>query len=207
MSVVARQSLKYTIVGYFSTLIGILSTVFLYPNDLEFAGKLQFVFQTALLVLPVVALGIMHANVRFFPRMSPENNQQNLFKFSIAFIVVNFLVGLGLLFLGVVLFPAIRKTDFWEMSQYILAVALMLALIQLCSKYISIKKRIVVPNIFENVFPKIGMVVAFMSFVLWKFTEFNAIWLFVSFFILALIGMFLYLNRWKNLRVESIFPF
>src|SRR6187402_830563 len=99
MSVVARQSLKYTIVGYFSTLIGIVSTVFLYPNDLEFAGKLQFVSQTALLVLPVVALGIMHANVRFFPKMSAENNQQNLFKFSIGFIIANFLLGLAMLFL------------------------------------------------------------------------------------------------------------
>ncbi|MGH2667354.1 lipopolysaccharide biosynthesis protein [Flavobacterium sp.] len=207
MSVVARQSLKYSIVGYFSTLIGILSTVFLYPNDLEFAGKLQFVSQTALLILPVIALGIMHANVRFFPKMSVENNQQSLFKFSIVFILVNFCAGLLLLSLAVLLFPKLKATDFWEMSVYILPMALFLAVIQLCSKYISIKKRIVVPNIFENVFPKIGMVVAFLCFYLHYTSEKDSVWLFVGFFVLALLGMFLYLHRLEKLSPRVDFSF
>lgn len=207
MSVVARQSLKYSIVGYFSTLIGILSTVFLYPYDLEFAGKLQFVFQTAMLVLPVAALGIMHANVRFFPKMSAENNQQNLFKFSVGFILVNFCVGLIGLFLVVLIFPKLKVTDFWEMSAYILPVALLLAITQLCSKYISIKKRIVVPNIFENVFPKIGMVAAFLCFFWHYLSEEDAIWLFVGVFVLALLGMFLYLHRLEKLSPKIDFTF
>ncbi|HSD14713.1 MAG TPA: oligosaccharide flippase family protein [Flavobacterium sp.] len=207
MSVVARQSLKYSIVGYFSTLIGILSTVFLYPHDLDFAGKLQFVFQTAMLALPVVALGIMHANVRFFPKMVAENNQQNLFKFSVGFILANFSIGLILLFLAVLIFPQLKTTDFWEMSVYILPVALLLAIIQLCSKYISIKKRIVVPNIFENVFPKIGMVAAFLFFFLHYLSEEDSIWLFVGVFVLALLGMLLYLNRLEKLSPKIDFSF
>jgi len=207
MSVVARQSLKYSIVGYFSTLVGILSTVFLYPNDLEFAGKLQFVFQTALLILPVIALGIMHANVRFFPKMSVDNQQQQLFKFSIVFIIANFFIGVGLLFLAVLIFPSIKQTDFWEYSPYILPMALLLALIQLCSKYISIKKRIVVPNIFENVFPKIGMVVAFALFVFYHYSEENSIVLYIGFFILAFVGMMVYLNRLEKVSKNINFSF
>jgi len=207
MSVVARQSLKYSIVGYFSTLIGILSTVFLYPNDLEFAGKLQFVFQTALLILPVVALGIMHANVRFFPKMSVNNQQQQLFKFSIVFIIANFLIGMGLLMLAVFVFPKLKMTDFWQMSPYILPMALLLALIQLCSKYISIKKRIVVPNIFENVFPKIGMVVAFALFVFYQYSEENSIVLYIGFFVLAFFGMMIYLNRLEKVSKKINFSF
>lgn len=207
MSVVARQSIKYSIVGYSSTLIGILSTVFLYPNNFDFAGKLQFVFQTAMLVLPIVALGIMHANVRFFPKMSEENKQQHLFKFSIVFILGNFLLGLLLLFLATLLFPRIKTMDFWEYSPYILSVALFLALIQLFSKYISIKKRIVVPNIFENLFPKLGMLVAFVLCVWSQFSEGNAIWVFVAFFLLALIGITIYLNRLEQLTSEINFSF
>lgn len=207
MSIVARQSLKYSIVGYFSTLIGILSTVFLYPNDLEFAGKLQFVFQTALLILPVVALGIMHANVRFFPQMSASNNQQNLFKFSVVFILFNFFLGVGVLLVAVLLLPHLKMTDFWQMSQYILPVALLLALIQLTSKYISIKKRIVVPNIFENVFPKIGMLVGFSVCVFYGFQEENAILLYIGFFVLALLGMLFYLNRLEKVSSTINFSF
>jgi O-antigen/teichoic acid export membrane protein len=207
MSVVARQSIKYSLIGYFSTLIGILSTVFLYPNDLEFAGKLQFVFQTAMLILPVVALGIMHANVRFFPKMSADNQQQQLFKFSIVFIIANFFIGVGILLLATLVFPQVKKMDFWEYSQYILPMALLLALIQLCSKYISIKKRIVVPNIFENVFPKLGMVAAFLVFVFYGYSEENSIVFYMGFFILALAGMMIYLNRLEKVSKKINFSF
>lgn len=207
MSVVARQSIKYSIVGYFSTLVGIVSTVFLYPYDLDFAGKLQFVFQTALLILPVVALGIMHANVRFFPQMSQNETQQDLFKFSIVFILGNFILGLVLLSLAVLIFPRIRTTDFWEYSPYILSVALLLSLIQLASKYISIKKRIVVPNIFENLFPKLGMVTAFVLFFWDRMDEDDAMWVFVVFFVVAIVGMFFYLNRLEKVTKKVNFTF
>lgn len=207
MSVVARQSIKYSFVGYFSTLVGILSTVFLYPYDLDFSGKLQFVYQTALLILPVVALGIMHANVRFFPQMSQNDTQQDLFKFSVVFILGNFLLGLVLLSVGVLLFPHIKTTDFWTYAPYILIVALLLSLIQLASKYISIKKRIVVPNIFENLFPKLGMVAAFMLFFWDKLSESDAIWVFVLFFVIAVLGMLLYLNRLEKLTKKVDFKF
>lgn len=207
MSVVARQSIKYSIVGYFSTLVGIVSTVFLYPYDLDFAGKLQFVFQTALLILPVVALGIMHANVRFFPQMSQNETQQDLFKFSIVFILGNFLLGLVLLFLAVLIFPKITTTDFWDYSPYILTVALLLSLIQLASKYISIKKRIVVPNIFENLFPKLGMVTAFVFFFWDIVKEDDAMWIFVAFFMAAIVGMFFYLDRLEKVTKKINFTF
>jgi O-antigen/teichoic acid export membrane protein len=207
MSVIARQSIKYSIVGYFSTLVGIVSTVFLYPYDLDFAGKLQFVFQTALLILPVVALGIMHANVRFFPQMSQNGTQQDLFKFSIVFILGNFILGLVLLSIAVLIFPYISTTDFWNYSPYILSVALFLSLIQLASKYISIKKRIVVPNIFENLFPKLGMVTAFVLFFWDRMDEDDAMWVFVAFFMAAIVGMFVYLDRLEKVTKKVNFTF
>ncbi|MCH4828389.1 hypothetical protein B0A56_10140 [Flavobacterium columnare NBRC 100251 = ATCC 23463] len=207
MSVVARQSIKYSIIGYLSTLVGIFSTVFLYPYDLYFSGKLQFIHQTALLILPVIALGIMHANVRFFPQMSQNNTQQDLFKFSIVFISRNFLLGFILLGFTTILFPSLQSTDFYIYSPYILSVAFLLSLIQLTSKYISIKKRIVIPNIFENLFPKLGMVTAF-ALLLWdKLQESRALWIFVSFFVIAFLGMVIYLNHLEKLTQKMDFTF
>lgn len=207
MSVVARQSIKYSFVGYFSVLIGIFSTLFIYPNDLEFAGKLQFVLPTALLILPLVTLGIMHANIRFFPRLSKTDDHHNLLKFSGLFIVSNF-VFVSLLFVAAsFLFPKVRQTDLWNMAQYVFPVLLLLALIQLLSKYISIKKRIVVPNIFENVFPKIGMICAFVAYFYFKVEESTAVWILVFFFLLALIGMMAYLQRLDNIPTKTSFQF
>ena len=163
MSVVARQSIKYSIIGYFSTLIGIVSTVFLYPNDLAFAGKIQYILPTALLILPLVTFGIMHANVRFYPKMEASKNQHNLLKYSIWFIVRNFVIVALLFWLLSMFVELIRQTQLYAMAQYVFPVVFCLALIQLLSKFISIKKRIVVPNIFENVFPKLGLIVAFVA--------------------------------------------
>ncbi|TGD57011.1 lipopolysaccharide biosynthesis protein [Flavobacterium humi] len=207
MSLVARQSIKYSFVGYFSVLIGVFSTLFIYPNDLEFAGKLQFILPTALLILPVVTLGILHANIRFFPRMSQSDDQHNLLKFSALFIVSNFVLVSVLFVAASFVFPKVRQTDLWEMAQYVFPVLLLLSLIQLLSKYISIKKRIVVPNIFENVFPKIGMICAFVACFYWKAAESTAVWILVFSFLLALLGMIIYLRKLDPMPVKTSFQF
>ncbi|MFC4817522.1 MULTISPECIES: lipopolysaccharide biosynthesis protein [unclassified Flavobacterium] len=207
MSVVARQSLKYSIVGYFSTLIGILSTVFLYPNDLEFAGKIQYILPTALLALPLVTFGIMHANVRFYPKMEETNNQHNLLKYSIWFILRNFVIVTVLFWTLSYFSEQIRESQFYAFGAYIFPVMLCLALIQLFSRFISIKKRIVVPNIFENVFPKLGLILAFSAFFFFKIAATTAIWIVVLFFALALIGMFFYVQRLDRFTGKTSFAF
>lgn len=207
MSVVARQSLKYSIVGYFSTLIGILSTVFLYPQDLDFAGKIQYILPAALLALPLITFGIMHANVRFYPKMEQTQNQHNLLKYSIWFIVRNFVIVALLFWLLSSFIDEIKQTEFYPLAKYIFPVILCLALIQLFSRFISIKKRIVVPNLFENVFPKLGLVFAFSAFFFFNVEDGYAIWIVVLFFVLALIGMFFYVQRLDRFTGKTSFAF
>lgn len=207
MSVVARQSIKYSIIGYFSTLIGIVSTVFLYPNDLAFAGKIQYILPTALLILPLVTFGIMHANVRFYPQMEASQNQHNLLKYSIWFIVRNFVIVALLFWLLSIFVEFIRETQLYAMAQYVFPVVFCLALIQLLSKFISIKKRIVVPNLFENVFPKLGLILAFSAYFFFKIEASVAIFIVVAFFMLALIGMFFYVQKLDRFTGKTSFQF
>lgn len=207
MSVVARQSLKYSIVGYFSTLIGILSTVFLYPEDLDFAGKIQYILPTALLALPLVTFGIMHANVRFYPKMEESQNQHNLLKYSIWFILRNFVIITILFWVLSYFIEQIRETQFYNFAEYIFPTIFCLALIQLFSRFISIKKRIVVPNIFENVFPKLGLIFAFGAYYFFKVEATTAIWIVVLFFVLALVGMFFYVQRLDRFTGKTSFKF
>ena len=207
MNVVARQSIKYSIVGYISVFVGIFSTLFIYPNDLIFAGKLQFLIPTAMLILPLLTVGIILANVRFFSRLSKINEHHNLLKFSFRFISINFLILIFIVFAGSFLFPGFKKTTFWNMSFYIFAMAILLAYIQLISRYLSIKNRIVVPNIFENVFPKIGIITAFILYYYFGFSEKNAMLVFLLFFVLALAGMFVYLIKIDTISFKTSFQF
>jgi O-antigen/teichoic acid export membrane protein len=207
MSVVARQSIKYGIVGYFSVLIGVFSTLFIYPNDLEFAGKLQFIMPTALLIMPMVTMGIVLANVRFFAKLSKINEQHNLLKFSALFIARNFIIVAVVYFTAAYLFPRIKKMDLWDMAFYVFLSLFFLSFTQLISRYLSIKKRIVVPNIFENVFPKLGMICAFCSYFFMNFSEQNALLVLVSFFGISFTGMLLYLLKIDPVSSKTSFTF
>ncbi len=207
MSVVARQSVKYGIVGYFSVLIGVFSTLFIYPNDLEFAGKLQFIMPTALLILPLVNMGIVLANVRFFGKLSKNNEHYDLLKFSALFIAINFILVTIAYLLLCYLFPRIQKMDLWDMSLYVFLSLFFLSFTQLISRYLSIKKRIVVPNIFENVFPKLGMICAFCSYFFLGFSEQSAILLLILFFAISFIGMLLYLMKIDRIPAKTSFSF
>ena len=207
MNIVARQSIKYSIVGYISVFVGIFSTLFVYPNDLVFAGKLQFLLPTAMLVLPFLTVGIVLANVRFFSKLSKTNEHHNLLKFSFIFIAVNFAFVVLIAFLITFLFPSFKDSSFWNFSFYIFIIALLLAYIQLISRYLSIKNRIVVPNIFENICPKIGIITAFFAYFYFNFSEKNAILIFIVFFVLALIGMFFYLLKIDKIPTKTSFQF
>ncbi len=207
MNIVARQSIKYSIIGYLSVFVGIFSTLFIYPHDLHFAGKLQFLLPTAMLVLPFLTVGIVLANVRFFSRLSKINEHHNLLKFSFRFITINFIFLVTVAFIGSLLFPKFKQTTFWEFSFYIFLISVLLAYIQLISRYLSIRNRIVVPNIFENILPKFGIITAFVVFYYLGFSEKNAMLVFLTFFIFSLIGMFFYLNKIDKIPFKTSFNF
>lgn len=207
MNVVARQSIKYSIVGYLSVFVGIFSTLFIYPNDIDFAGKLQFFIPTAMLILPFLTMGIVLANVRFYSKLSKINEHHNLLKYSFRFITINFLLVIFIVLLYFYLSVSFRTTNFWRFSFYIFSIALLLAYIQLISRYLSIKNRIVVPNIFENIFPKIGIITAFLCYYFLEFSETSAFLIFLFFFVLSLLGMAFYLNRIDKVPAKTSFQF
>jgi O-antigen/teichoic acid export membrane protein len=207
MGVVARQSIKYSFVGYFSFIIGTLATIFLYPSDLEFYGKIRYILPTAEMILPLVTLGIAFANVKFHPKLSTNNEHYNLLKFSIAFISINF-VFVFLCFLVLGYFSSyIQSKDFWKMRYYIFALVFLLSFLQLFSRYISIKKRIVVPNILENSMPKFGGIASFICYFYLGYSEVFSITVFIAFFILSLLIMVLYLLKLEPLPKTTSFDF
>ena len=60
MSVIARQSLKYTLIGYLGFLLGTLSAIFVFPRDLEFYGKLRFIMNSAEVIVPFIVFGVSY---------------------------------------------------------------------------------------------------------------------------------------------------
>ena len=55
--VIQNQSIVYSIINYFGAFIGVFSTLYIYPSDLNLYGLYGFLTNTASLLTPFITLG------------------------------------------------------------------------------------------------------------------------------------------------------
>lgn len=202
MSVVARQGFKYSLIGYFGFLIGTFSAIFIFPRDMVFYGKLRYILPTAEMLLPIVVFGLSFSNVKFFNKTKTDGKQQNFLSLSLAGILINFALFIGGYFLASLLFPKFQQTEMWQMKRLILPLILVLAFSAVFNKYLSNYKRIVIPNVFENLLPKLANIGAFSLFFFLGFPEKVAYLFFIGMFVLGLVGYIFYTNRLEKLKPD-----
>lgn len=202
MSVVARQGFKYTLIGYLGFVLGALSTYFVFPFDFEFYGTLSYILSTAEIAVPIVVFGLSYANVKFFHQTKKEGKHQNILSLSLVGIIVNFTVFTGLFLLFHYFFPEYKNNEYWSYKFIIIPLVLVLSLSHVFNRYISNYKRIVVPNIFENLFPKIANLGAFCLFIFLGASEPMAFGFFFGMFVLSLLGYGFYANRLEPIRKD-----
>ena len=202
MSVVARQGFKYSLIGYFGFLLGTFSAIFVFPHDMEFYGKLRYVLPTAEMLLPVVVFGLSFSNVKFFTTTQQDGKHQNFLSLSLLGILLNFIIFIIGYFAVNMLFPKLQETELWQMKRLILPLILVLAFSAVFNKYLSNFKRIAIPNIFENLLPKVANLGAFCIFFFLGFPEKAAYLFFVLMFVLGLVGYIYYTNRLEKIKPD-----
>ncbi len=202
MSVVARQSFKYSIIGYLGFLIGMVSAVFIFPNNLDYYGKLRYILPAAQMYMTVVVFGLSFSNVFFFGRLKEVNKQQNFLSWSLLLVTINFVFFSAIFFAVFYFFPSLKENSkLWSLRKVIVPLILVLSLSSVFNKYISNFKRIVVPNIFENLFPKIANLLAFGLFVFVDVESISFVVFFVV-FLLSFFGYIFYTNILEKIHLD-----
>ena len=203
MSVVARQSFKYSIIGYLGFLLGTVSAIFIFPFDMVFYGKLRFVLSATLMLVPFVVFGLSYSNVYFFGKAKEEGKHQNLFSLSLVGVGINFFIFLLGFFAFFYIFSSFQEdSELWDMKRLILPMVLVMSISAVFNRYISNFKRIVVPNIFENIFPKLANLGAFCLFFFLGTSEKISYGFFLGVFVLGLIGYVLYANKLEKIEPD-----
>ncbi|TXF75019.1 lipopolysaccharide biosynthesis protein [Chryseobacterium sp.] len=202
MSVVARQGFKYSLIGYFGFLLGTFSSIFVFPNDMVFYGKLRYVLPFAEMLLPVVVFGLSFSNVKYFAKTREEGKHQNFLSLSLLGILLNFIIFVIGYFAANYLFPELQKMEIWQMKRLILPLVLVLAFSAVLNKYLTNFKRIVIPNIFENLLPKVANLGAFCIFFFLGFPEKAAYLFFIGMFVLGLFGYIYYANHLEKIKPD-----
>lgn len=209
MSVVARQGFKYSIIGYIGFLLGTVSAIFIFPNDFEFYGKLRYILPTAEMLVPFVVLGISYSNVKFFHTVERDGKKQNMLSLSLLTVFINFLIFTVVFFLLPYFYPKFRHSEAWKIKEMILPLILILSFCAIFNKYTSNYKRIVVSNIFDNLFPKIANLGAFCLFFFALSQNINAVIsqkiafaFFFGIFFLMLLGYIYYTNKLEKIQLD-----
>ncbi|MDW9382573.1 lipopolysaccharide biosynthesis protein [Chryseobacterium sp. JV558] len=209
MSVVARQGFKYSIIGYIGFLLGTVSAIFIFPNDFEFYGKLRYILPTAEMLVPFVVLGISYSNVKFFHTVERDGKKQNMLSLSLLAVFINFLVFTVVFFILPYFYPKFRHSEAWKIKEMILPLILILSFCAIFNKYTSNYKRIVVSNIFDNLFPKIANLGAFCLFffalsrnITAPTSQKIAYIFFFGIFFLMLLGYIYYTNKLEKIKLD-----
>lgn len=173
---------------------------------MDYYGKLRYILSAAEIVLPFIVFGLSYANVKFFLHTKREGKQQNLLSLSLLMVLLNFVLFTLFLFLVNLIRPDLKNWElfenFWRYKAIIIPMILILAVSQIYNKYISNYKRIVVPNIFENIFPKIANLGAFVLFFFIGVPEKPSMLFFLGMFVLALFGYHIYLNKLEKFKPD-----
>ena len=207
MSIVARQGFKYSVIGYLGFLIGTFATFFIFTHDMEFYGKLRYALPTAEVMVTIVVFGLSFSNVKFFPQTSLDGKHHNMLSLSLVGVVVNFLIFLAVFFLVFEIFPQFKTWEVWKMKRLILPLVIILAMSTIFNKFVSNYRRIAIPNIFENLLPKLANIGAFSLFFFLHLPEKGAYLFFVGMFFLGLLGYAFYANKLEHIKPDFGFDY
>jgi O-antigen/teichoic acid export membrane protein len=152
-----KEVFWFTMINYLGTLIGAVSTIFIYPNDKEFLGIVRYVDAIAQLMFPVMLFGAGQTLIYFYPSVS-EQNKKKLLKYGIVTIFSISLALLAVLILGKY---AIEFKNYHYVF-YAFLLALALALIELFRRQATNLKKLSVPTMFEKIIPKIALPIVFL---------------------------------------------
>ena len=128
---------------------------------------------------------------------------------SLLTVFINFIIFTAVFFILPYFYPKFRHSEAWKIKEMILPLILILSFCAIFNKYTSNYKRIVVSNIFDNLFPKIanpGSILSFFSLLYHRMLQLlrHRSLHMLSFwnFFLMLLGYIYYTNKLEKIQLD-----
>ncbi|RRJ87689.1 hypothetical protein EG240_14795 [Paenimyroides tangerinum] len=186
----SKQALLFSIINYIGVAIGMISTLFIYPNDKEFLGIVRFIDGFAQILYPIMVLGASTALLNFQPQLNAFL-QRKLFSYSAVSII--FMIGFCAFFVSIFYFLEVTKNTEYYIYGFIIAV--FLAFIDLMKRQAYNLQKIAVPTFFEKIVPKITLPLAFILVLYFSVSYHQALSIYTFSFLLIFIAIGWYLLR------------
>jgi len=208
MGIVQRQGIKNSLVNYFGVIIGALSTLFIYPLDLELYGRIQIWFASASLLVPFLTFGSHSMLQKFYPYFK-NNNYKGFFKLNLQ--IVSFFIVVTSIILYVsqsVIFNSgfiseAKILAFKNSLWIIYPLAVLLVYLSLARTQTANLKRIVVPDLLQKIGLKILIPIIFLSY-FYSYISFSTLkGLLLFFHLFILVFLIVYLKNIGGLDIST----
>ena len=152
-----KEAFSFSVINYIGIVIGVFSTLIIYPKNKEIIGIFRYVEGLAHILYPIFVLGTSQALVNYYPKLNLYFRRR-LFIYSIISIAV--LSGIALLVVTIIYFiPFFNATIY---LYYAFPIAVFLAYVELLKKKAAIVQKITVPTFYDNIIPKIALPILFL---------------------------------------------
>ena len=152
-----KQAFLFTLINYVGVVIGVISTILIYPQDKEMLGIVRFVDAFAQIMYPIIVLGSTHALINFYPQLNIQL-QQKLFGYSLVSLAkLSVLIGLLLLLIGY-----LYQGEEMSYAKYAFPLAIFMAYIELFKRQATNLQKLSFPTFFEKIIPKITLPAVFL---------------------------------------------
>jgi len=198
MKTIRSQAALRTVLMLFGVGIGVISTLFIYPLDLEFFGLLQFVVAFSLFAGPLMGMGVIHMGVKFFQDNELKANGRGFFMFTFLYALLSYGIVLATCYLArdqlsyLLNLGGFDVPRLSEFSFIIALLSLVVLLIAWIEKYITNLGEVVVPTIANNLIQKILVPLAVVLVVFFDMPILWALWLYLGARFLVLVYLLLY---------------
>ena len=199
---VSSQTLKFSIINYIGAAIGIVSTLFIYPNDKEFLGIMRYIFDGSQILMAFFVFGTSQSLVNYFPRFKDSEEKRNIFFSSTLLIVIINSILFSFLFLLLAnslssLFPDFHAFDY---IGYSIVVGFAFAMLDLSKRQASNYKKIAIPTLLERFSIKVFFPIIFLLFLGGIITVETGKIIYVACFVILLVIALLYVKKVASIQ-------
>jgi O-antigen/teichoic acid export membrane protein len=152
-----KQVIFFTLINYLGIVIGVVSTLFIYPKNKEVLGIYRYVEALAHVFFTFILFGASQSIVNFSPKLN-QKGRRELLGFGMFVILCISIFILCLLYLGT-FFPALQRMKY---VFYALPIGLFMAYVELFKKQSTVIQKLAIPSFFDTIIPKLALPLLFL---------------------------------------------
>jgi O-antigen/teichoic acid export membrane protein len=207
MGLIIRQGFKSGMVTYIAVIVGLLNNTFIYPAFLEIKefGEIQFVLQTAIMLVPFLIMGFSSVSAKFYPDYSETPKSRSSF---FTFLLTAPFIG-SILLIGLVFAFRHQIVSFYQSKdavdeQTVIAtciIAVLMVFNTTMSSYAANLKRIAIPTVLNNLIKFTLPVLCVVYF----YSDFSISFLFIgaiAHYAILFIAFAIYLYRLDGISID-----